>query len=271
MAARCRCITAVSGSRKATPAPTCSGRRIDPDREGEPNMSDHPARPRIRSSDFVSVFVLCGFVGLALVACRADEVPTIGSEVSPTGSPHGPPTAADLLMARGRFLEDPPAYRGTFEYRTEGEPTWRYDLLVDWPAFRLVLTFESEPGETVIATRDGERFGYRDAASGEVGITDGFGEGAFVLAPLVGHVWSPESFCPSEEIVGQDEIIGISTIHVRCREVGQVSDSWVDLETGLVLRTEWRKAATHATEWSGFVDLALDPVFDEGLFDPRSV
>jgi hypothetical protein len=180
-------------------------------------------------------------------------------------------TMSDVGTALDRFKRTPPAIHATYEARTRAEGTiLRDEVWVDWPAFRLVQQVKGSRKRLVIATNDGKRFGYRDPASGEVGITRDFGEGAFVLLPVLQYFGEVPAFCTSPDVMRTESILGRNSIHIGCDDT-EGWDQWVDAETGLMLRRVARRPDPQGSSWAGFAKIQFDPVLDQGLFDPRSV
>lgn len=235
----------------------------------------------------IQILIAC----LALTTCE-DEAPraerSLGSSQSPssgpaasdeTSSPTSVPEDLDegLRLAFNRFYDDPPSFHGTYEYRTDGQTSVRYELWVDWPAFR--LTFEiteregQDAGETsdvlTIATQDGKRFGVRDVRADEPYVTRSFGEGVWVLGPML-TFFGPDASplgCLDGHGVGVETILGRSTIVMRCTQY-EAQQAWVDQETGLILRQVMTEGEP---DWLGFVDLQFAAELDPSLFHLDSV
>jgi len=218
---------------------------------------------------------------LAFVAC-ADHVSggSAASDATPgasSGSSGSTPSssvtaveAADALSrARERFATDPPAIHGIFELREENEPEpIRWELWVRWPAFRVETVFQGNP--VVVATQDGERFNVRDGD--QVGTTKGLGEqGAIMLSPLVQFSVAgvPVFDCPSERILGLEEVVARSAIHVDCPD--ESSESWVDAVSGLVLQSRSVSDGPGGDTSYGYSSVEFDPELDDTLFDATTV
>jgi hypothetical protein len=237
-------------------------------------------RPR-RRGPWTALF--CS-AALVLSGCRRDTAPAppdrAGRSTTLTPSLASSPVdlAAALKVARSRFNDAPPSIRGTYEYRSERE-TLTYELWIDWPAFRLSLTGEEhgEPADPeksepfVVATLDGERFGVRDPASDSTYVTHSFGEGQWILGPVLAFFGEEiPPWCVDESVVEVEEILGRPAIRIRCSDF-EALDAWIDDQTGLLLRQEMEAPNEHEPGWSGFVRIEFDPVLDESLFDPESV
>jgi hypothetical protein len=228
---------------------------------------------------------------VALTACPVDRAPQTGftssaSIAPPSGTTQTPPpassfatpsgavTAADLEAAYALFRTEPPVVHGIVETRARNGDGSHIELWVDWPAFRIEETFEGENvggGELVIATEDGTRFGYRDPLSGDTGVTRDFGEGAFVLGPVI--QWAGEGGfrpCDGKESFDRDAILGRSAIHIGCSGA-RGWDGWVDEATGLRLRYTVRHPDEIHEWFVGYVELEFNPSLDPSAFDPRSV
>jgi hypothetical protein len=177
-----------------------------------------------------------------------------------------------------RFADAPPSIHGAYEYRSQRE-TITFELWVDWPAFRLTMMAQENSGPTAgeasealtIATVDGKQFGVRDPASDSTYVTRSLGEAPWVLGPILTFL---ERFpvCVSEDVIANERVLDRPTIRVRCSESegSEDYDSWVDQETGLVLR-QVMLASDEEPGWSGFVELQFEPELDASLFNPRSV
>jgi hypothetical protein len=234
----------------------------------------------------ISILIAC----LAVTTCE-DDVPkaerSLGSSQSPSSAPAASdntssPTAvpedldAGLRIAFDRFYDDPPTFHGTYEYRTDGQPTVRYELWVDWPAFRLTFEFTEREGpdalerlDVTVATQDGKRFGVRDVRADEPYVTRSFGERVWILGPMLAF-FGPDTSplgCLDGHGVGVETILGRSTIIMRCTQY-QAQQAWVDQETGLILR---QVMAEGEPDWLGFVDLQFAADLDPSLFRPDSV
>jgi hypothetical protein len=182
-----------------------------------------------------------------------------------------------LTVARKRLASAPPRFHGTYEYRSERE-TITYELWVDWPAFRLSFTGEVNNGASqerppfIIATLDGNRFGVSDPGSDSTYMTPSFGGAPWVLGPIL-TFFEQLSPCMSEDILGTEHILGRLTVRVRCLDHVDIPggfDTWVDHETGLVLR-QVLLDPEQEPHWSGFVNLDLDQTIERGMFDPAEV
>jgi hypothetical protein len=234
--------------------------------------------------------VIASFV---MTACPGGSAPS--AESSPTTSLETPLASpsnetssstpapedldAELRVAFDRFYDDPPSFHGMYEYRSDGETYVTYELWVDWPAFRLSFSTTERDGpnagETLdvltMATPDGKRFGVRDARADEPYVTRSFGEGVWVLGPMLsffGRDASPIG-CIAGRGVGIETVLGRSAILVRCTHYEE-QDTWVDRETGLILR-QVMADPSEEPDWLGFVELEFDPGLDPGLFRLDSV
>lgn len=227
-------------------------------------------------------------------ACDGDTAPrAVRSATNPHGSSSAPsaseesshPTPAtedldaELSVAFARFRDHPPSIHGTFEYRSEGETYFTYELWVDLPAFRLSLSIREregpDAGETLqaitVATQDGKRFAVRDAPAKERYITRSFGEGVWVLGPMLEFL-APETsplLCLDGHGIGTESVLGRSAIVMRCTEY-EAHDAWVYRETGLILR-QVMADSSEEPDWLGFAELEFEPDLDPGLFVPESV
>jgi hypothetical protein len=174
-----------------------------------------------------------------------------------------------LRRARERFATSPPAIHGIFELREETEPEpIRWEVWVRWPAFRVETTFQGE--SVTIATEDGVRFHTREGD--QVGTTNGLGEqGAILLSPLLQFSFAgvPVLDCPSERILGLEEVVGRSTIHVDCPE--DASETWVDAASGLVLQSRSASDGPGGDTSYGYSSIEFDPELDDTLFDATTV
>ena len=229
-------------------------------------------RPRLDNSEVSGVQVI------PAVNTPSGTV-TPPSSVMATSSPaiSGPANlGAELLAADSRFHTSPPVIHGTYEYRSERE-TITYELWIDWPAFRFSMTARENDGPPadkihepfVVATLDGKRFGVRDPLADGPYVTRSFGETAWILAPLVNYFGPPIMLCTSGHVAGTDEVLGRSAILFRCTD--EPFDSWVDRQTGLVLRQVVPDPDEGEPGWQGFVRIEFDPPLDRSMFDPRSV
>jgi hypothetical protein len=223
-------------------------------------------------------------LALALVACadRSSGTPTTGeapgtpsataisSGAGETPSQAITPVATEhaLTQARRRFVTDPPTFHGVYELREENEPQpLQWELWIRWPSFRVETTFSGEP--VVITTEDGKRFGIRQGD--QIGTSEGLGEqAAMVLSPVfaqfTGFSASP---CESERILGVEEIVGRSAIHVACPEEG--SETWVDSESGLVLASFKSDTGPGGDATTGYTSIEFDPRLDHALFEASSL
>jgi hypothetical protein len=188
-----------------------------------------------------------------------------------------PQAALDTALeaARAEFASSPPSLHGTYEYRSERE-TLTYELWIDWPAFRVYFTAkesaapDSEPVQPLIlATPDGKRFGVRDPLSGETYVTRSLGEAPWVIGPIVNFFGDPDP-CARERVVGTEQILERTAIRVHCSKF-ETYDTWIDRESGLVLRQILWAPSEQEPGWSGFVELEWNPPLDRGLFDPGAV
>jgi hypothetical protein len=210
---------------------------------------------------------------------EASSIVDNGSSVaSPTTMQPSTPAAldADLASAFERFRDSPPSIHGTYEYRSERE-TIRYEMWVDWPAFRFEMSGEEHQGPGAgktfeaftVATLDGKRFGVRDPLAEGPYETTNFGEGVWVLGPILDFFgWSPMS-CVKGHAIGTEVILERTTIFFRCTKFDHY-DQWIDSETGLVLRQITREPHDEPG-WLGFVDVEFEPPLEPALFDPSSV
>ena len=139
----------------------------------------------------------------------------------------------------------------------------------------LVLTGELNEGPVherpplIVATLDGKRFGVSDPGSDSKYVTRSFGEAPWVLGPIL-NLFTDVMQCMSEEVLGEERILGRVAIRVRCAEALDVEggfDTWVDRRTGLVLR-QLLLAPDQEPRWSGFVQIEFDPEIDPRLLDP---
>jgi hypothetical protein len=166
-------------------------------------------------------------------------------------------------------MTEPPAIHGFFEVREENEPQpIRWELWVRWPAFRVETTFQGEP--VTIATEDGERFNVREGD--QVGTTRDLGEqGAILLSPLVQFSVAgiPVFDCPSEQILGVEEVVGRPAIHVDCPE--DASETWVDSESGLVLESRSSGDGPSGDTSYGYRSIEFDPRLDDAVFDATTL
>jgi hypothetical protein len=179
-----------------------------------------------------------------------------------------------LELARDRFVETPPSLQGRYEYRSDGS-TISFDVWVEWPAFRLEMSMRGEDGSDaesmdpiVLVTLDGERFGVRDPRAGEPYVTDSLGEEAWLIGPVASY-YGELDLCASEEVERPVELFGRDALLVRCSDGGY--DTWVDRETGLVLRRLDLQPAPGQPRWSGFTEIEFDPAVSQELFEPASV
>jgi hypothetical protein len=179
-----------------------------------------------------------------------------------------------LTVARERLVSAPPRFHGVHEYRSRRE-TISHEVWVEWPAFRLSLTGELNEGPVherpplIVATLDGKRFGVSDPGSNETYMTRSFGEAPWVLGPIL-NLFTDVMQCMSEEVLGEERILGRVAIRVRCTEALDVDggfDTWVDRQTGLVLR-QILLDPDQEPRWSGFVQIEFDPDIDPRLLDP---
>jgi hypothetical protein len=202
---------------------------------------------------------------------RAAQTPPPASSFA---TPSEAVTAADLEAAYAQFRTDPPVIHGIVETRARNGDGSQIELWVDWPAFRIGETFEGENvagRELVIATQDGARFGYREPLSGDTGVTREFGEGAFVLGPVI--QWAGEGGfrpCEGKESFDREALLGRSAIHIGCSGA-RGWDGWVDEATGLRLRYTVRHPDEIHEWFVGYVELEFNPFLDPSAFDPRSV
>lgn len=218
-------------------------------------------------------------VALVLVTgCAVDDPPPTpsssgaGERSSPSAS-HPPSLDAYLHAAKDRFLDSPPTFHGTYEYRSD-VGTLRYELWVDWPAFRVAFTAGDASSGTVgrpyvVATLDGKRFGIRDPMSRRTYMTSSLSETPWVFGPLNTFFGDPDP-CALVDAVGVDIVNGRRAIRVRCLRFDKYF-MWIDRSTGLELRRVVPKPQAHAPRWSGFVHLNLGVDLDQSLFDPRRV
>jgi hypothetical protein len=201
---------------------------------------------------------------------NSPPAPPIFSSVSPPGEV----TVAELADALARFQANPPVIHGRIETKARNGDNSRTEIWVDWPAFRFEETFTGENtagGELVVATEDGKLFGYHDPLSDGTGVTRGFGEGAFVLGPVM--QWFGEAGvgdCTENVTLDRDVILDRPAIRVGCED-GQGWDVWIDDATGLRLRSTVRRPDRIHEFLVGYVDLEFDPSIDPSLFDPRSI
>jgi hypothetical protein len=204
-----------------------------------------------------------------------------GAPDEPNASPSGPAVLSRtdlesaLEAARVRFAATPPSVHGIYEYRS-GAGTLTYELWVNWPAFRVSFTARENVGSgaeetqaVTVATLDGKRFGVRDPLSDETYVTRSFGEAPWVIGPMVNFFGDPDP-CAKEQVLGAEEILGREAIRVHCSKF-DIYDMWVDRQSGLVLRQVLRAPSDREPGWSGFVELEVDPVLKDGLFDPATV
>jgi hypothetical protein len=203
-------------------------------------------------------------------ASAADHVPPSSTEGSPHpdlgGSPSTTilPTLRELAHARARLLTSPPTIHGVFEVENDADPALRWELWVQWPAFRMETT--SAGGPVTIASEDGHRFMYRDGD--EVGTSTGLGEeGAILLSPLLPFA---DYFGPScdEQVLGIEERLGRQVLHVRCPE--DRSESWIDIASGLPLASLTRDSGPGGDALAGYTSIEFDADIDPALFDASS-
>jgi hypothetical protein len=188
----------------------------------------------------------------------------IDAEATPSSTVVPMATEQELARAHTRFLSDPPSFHGLFESHEANEPQpIRWELWVRWPAFRVETIFQG--AHVIVATEDGERFTYREGD--QVGSTHTLGEqAAIMLSPLFqfSDAGLPPIACPSEEILGVDDMLGRRAIHVACSEG---SESWIDSESGLVLAYQASDAGAGGESSTGYSSIEFDPGFDEAVFD----
>lgn len=150
-------------------------------------------------------------------------------------------------------------------------------MWVDWPAFRFEMSGEEHDGPDdgemfegiTVATIDGKRFGVRDPLADAPYVTRDFGEGVWILGPVLDFFgWSPMT-CVEGRPIRSEVILERTTILFRCTRFDRY-DQWIDSETGLVLRQITREP-NDEPGWLGFVDLEFDPPLEAALFDPSSV
>jgi hypothetical protein len=88
--------------------------------------------------------------------------------------------------------------------------------------------------------------------------------GAIVLSPMLSFTDPPLSPCPSERIVGTEEIVVRQTIHVACPGAG--SETWVDARSGLVLASTMSSDDPGGDTSIGYASIEFDPDFDDAVF-----
>ena len=212
----------------------------------------------------------------SVLTATSTPVPPTGSRpagASGSAQPSGEIKPAGLFAAFRRFAAAPPSIHGLLaSHASTAGDSIRDELWVDWPSFRLVERFEGGGEPLVVNSRDGKLFGYHDPLSGDTGVTRSFGEGAFVLAPILRYLMPATETVPScgtDGTLDLESLLGRPTIHLRCDAQGW--DAWVDQATGLVLRQAQDDPGPHGYRWIGFTAIEFDPVVDPSLFDPRSI
>jgi hypothetical protein len=120
----------------------------------------------------------------------------------------------------------------------------------DWPRRKRSLT---------VATLDGKQFGVRDPLSAEAYVTRSFDEAPWVIGPIV-NFFGDLNPCAAETIVGIDRILNRPAIRIHCSKF-EIYDTWVDQQSGLLLRQVIQAPSDREPGWSGFIELRSIPLW----------
>jgi hypothetical protein len=110
----------------------------------------------------------------------------------------------------------------------------------------------------------------REPLSEEPYVTTTLGETPWILGPMIEYFGDSTTSCASGHVLEAGEILGRPTILFRCTEF-ESFDTWVDGETGIVLRQEFLDPNEGEPSWAGFTEIEFNPILKRGLFDPGSV